>query len=89
MGSRMLSYAGGDDSHFLEACSLCSKSLGHNSDIFMYRGDNPFCSQECRQEQIEIDDAKEKKWRVSLKKSTETKKKSPKSNVQTGTLLVA
>ncbi|KAM0015748.1 putative Zf-FLZ domain, FCS-Like Zinc finger/3 [Helianthus debilis subsp. tardiflorus] len=32
-----LSYAGFEEPHFLEACHLCSKSLGHNSDIFMYR----------------------------------------------------
>ncbi|KAL4561399.1 hypothetical protein LXL04_033565 [Taraxacum kok-saghyz] len=89
MGSRMLPYAGCEDPHFLEACTLCSKSLSHNSDIFMYRGNNPFCSHECRQEQIEIDEAIEKRWRVSSKKSTETKKKSNKSNMQTGALLVA
>lgn len=31
----------------------------------LYRGDTPFCSEDCRQEQIEIDEAKEKKWRRS------------------------
>ncbi|XP_024984005.1 uncharacterized protein LOC112519917 [Cynara cardunculus var. scolymus] len=88
MSSRMLSYAGVEDPHFLEACTLCSKSLGHNSDIFMYRGNNPFCSKECRQEQIEVDEAREKRWRV--KKSSETTKKTTKaSSVQTGTLVVA
>ncbi|KAL6985852.1 hypothetical protein U1Q18_019225 [Sarracenia purpurea var. burkii] len=51
--------------HFLEACSLCKKPLGDNRDIFMYRGDTPFCSEECRQEQIEIDEAKEKNWNLS------------------------
>nr|GEX24260.1 putative zf-FLZ domain-containing protein [Tanacetum cinerariifolium] len=88
MKSTMLSYSGGEEPHFLEACSLCTKSLGHNSDIFMYRGDNPFCSQECRQEQIDIDEAREKRWRVS-KKSKETSKKSTKASVQTATLVVA
>ncbi|CAI9274672.1 unnamed protein product [Lactuca saligna] len=47
--------------HFLDACFLCKKPLGCNRDIFMYRGDTPFCSEECRAEQIEIDEAKEKK----------------------------
>ncbi|CAL0313686.1 unnamed protein product [Lupinus luteus] len=53
--------------HFLQACFLCKKPLGDNSDIFMYRGDTPFCSEECRAEQIEcstnieINKAKEKK----------------------------
>ncbi|XP_045832627.1 FCS-Like Zinc finger 3-like [Trifolium pratense] len=51
--------------HFLEACSLCNKSLGDNKDIFMYRGDTPFCSEECRQEQIEIDELKEKNMNLS------------------------
>ena len=31
----------------------------------MYRGDTPFCSEECRQEQIEIDEAKEKNRNLS------------------------
>ncbi|KAG6596906.1 FCS-Like Zinc finger 1, partial [Cucurbita argyrosperma subsp. sororia] len=52
-------------SHFLDSCFLCRKPLGNNTDIFMYRGDTPFCSEDCRQEQIEIDEAKEKKWRRS------------------------
>ncbi|GAB2261740.1 hypothetical protein Droror1_Dr00002737 [Drosera rotundifolia] len=30
------------------------------------RGDTPFCSEECRQEQIEIDKAKEESWNLSL-----------------------
>ncbi|XP_047307202.1 FCS-Like Zinc finger 2-like [Impatiens glandulifera] len=47
--------------HFLEACFLCEKSLGGNKDIFMYRGDIPFCSDDCRQEQMEIEELKEKK----------------------------
>ncbi|CAN4097811.1 unnamed protein product [Withania somnifera] len=51
--------------HFLEFCFLCNKPLGHNRDIFMYRGDTPFCSEECRQEQIEMDEAKEKKINLS------------------------
>ncbi|XP_022155517.1 uncharacterized protein LOC111022644 [Momordica charantia] len=51
--------------HFLDSCFLCRKPLADNADIFMYRGDTPFCSEECREEQIEIDEAKEKKWRRS------------------------
>ncbi|KQJ84255.1 angiomotin [Brachypodium distachyon] len=45
--------------HFLEDCSLCGKSL--SGDIFMYRGDTPFCSEECRQQQIEVDRAKHRR----------------------------
>ncbi|KAJ0716412.1 putative Zf-FLZ domain, FCS-Like Zinc finger/3 [Helianthus annuus] len=51
--------------HFLDACFLCKKMLGHNRDIFMYRGDTPFCSEECRAEQIDIDEAKEKTKHLS------------------------
>ena len=39
----------------LNACALCSKPLARDSDIFMYRGDTPFCSQECRYEQMQLD----------------------------------
>ncbi|KAD5316931.1 hypothetical protein R6Q59_032159 [Mikania micrantha] len=81
-----LSYAGHEEPHFLEACNLCSKSLGHNTDIFMYRGNTPFCSQECRQEQIGIDEAIERKCRrVSKKSTSEISKKS--STIQTETLV--
>ncbi|MQM14891.1 hypothetical protein Taro_047831 [Colocasia esculenta] len=45
--------------HFLDACALCRRPLGRARDIFMYRGDTPFCSEECRQEQIELDAARE------------------------------
>ncbi|XP_010439966.1 PREDICTED: uncharacterized protein LOC104723321 [Camelina sativa] len=51
--------------HFLDSCFLCKKRLGDNRDIFMYRGDTPFCSEECREEQIERDEAKEKKQSLS------------------------
>ncbi|KAI3818601.1 hypothetical protein L1987_12414 [Smallanthus sonchifolius] len=87
MRSEALSYAGLEEPHFLEACTLCSKPLGQNSDIFMYRGNTPFCSQECRQEQIENDEARERRWKVSSKKSKETSKKS--ATVQTGTLVAS
>lgn len=68
--------------HFLEACFLCKKPLGDNRDIFMYRGDTPFCSEECRGEQIEIDEAKEKNWNLSssmkaLRKREKRKSSSP------------
>ncbi|KAJ7944653.1 Zf-FLZ domain containing protein [Quillaja saponaria] len=66
--------------HFLEACFLCKKPLGDNRDIFI--GDTPFCSEECRQEQIEIDEAKEKNWNISssmkaLRKKEQRKSTSP------------
>ncbi|KAF0933847.1 hypothetical protein E2562_019300 [Oryza meyeriana var. granulata] len=45
--------------HFLDECSLCRKFLA--GDIFMYRGDTPFCSEECRREQMEADEAAERR----------------------------
>ncbi|KAJ0948540.1 putative Zf-FLZ domain-containing protein [Helianthus annuus] len=50
-----------------------------------FRGNNPFCSQECRQEQIEIDEARERRWKVAKKSNEKTKK----NNVRTGTVVVA
>uniref|UniRef100_K3YEL8 FLZ-type domain-containing protein n=1 Tax=Setaria italica TaxID=4555 RepID=K3YEL8_SETIT len=41
--------------HALDACALCSKPLSRNSDIFMYKGDTPFCSEDCRDEQMQFD----------------------------------
>ncbi|KAL4281553.1 hypothetical protein GQ457_03G021610 [Hibiscus cannabinus] len=63
--------------HFLDACFLCKKSLRGNSDIFMYRGDTPFCSEECRQEQIHMDEAKEKNWNLSSSMKAQRKSTSP------------
>ncbi|XP_074569141.1 FCS-Like Zinc finger 2-like [Curcuma longa] len=45
--------------HFLDACFLCKKRIPRNEDIFMYRGDIPFCSRECRWEQMDMDEALE------------------------------
>ncbi|CAL5015217.1 unnamed protein product [Urochloa decumbens] len=47
--------AGEPGRHALDACALCSKPLTRNSDIFMYRGDTPFCSEDCRDEQMQFD----------------------------------
>ncbi|XP_044967930.1 FCS-Like Zinc finger 2-like [Hordeum vulgare subsp. vulgare] len=43
--------------HALDACALCAKRLARDSDVFMYRGDTPFCSEECRHEQMRLDAA--------------------------------
>ena len=50
--------------------------------MIFFRGDMPFCSEECRQEQIDIDEAKEKNWNLSssmkaLRKNDQKKSKSP------------
>lgn len=45
-------------SDFLSSCHLCRKKL-HGKDIYMYRGEKAFCSQECRSSQILMDERKE------------------------------
>jgi hypothetical protein len=50
---------GGDGDAYrraMDACSLCGKRLAGDRDIFMYRGDTPFCSEECRHHQMARDD---------------------------------
>ncbi|KAM0891053.1 hypothetical protein ACQ4PT_026644 [Festuca glaucescens] len=38
-----------------DACARCAKQLARDSDVFMYRGDTPFCSEDCRHEQMRLD----------------------------------
>jgi len=47
------------NSDFLSSCNLCRKTL-HGKDIYMYRGEKAFCSEECRHRQIVNDERKEK-----------------------------
>ncbi|KAF3795281.1 hypothetical protein EJ110_NYTH05319 [Nymphaea thermarum] len=54
-------------SHFLRACSLCKRRIGPGRDIYMYRGDTAYCSLECRQQQMNIDEKKEKCSMTSMK----------------------
>ncbi|KAL3815229.1 hypothetical protein ACJIZ3_016497 [Penstemon smallii] len=94
-------YSGCEDEnyqpHFLDSCFLCQRTLSQINDIFMYRGNTPFCSQECRQEQIEIDEANEKKLKRSSSKRSNTVRQSKESTkecdtnkiVRTGTVAVA
>ncbi|KAK6162717.1 hypothetical protein DH2020_002558 [Rehmannia glutinosa] len=79
--------------HFLDTCFLCHRTLSHNNDIFMYRGNTPFCSQECRQEQIEMDEATEKRFKLSSSKRSKSVRQisetDTKKAVRTGTVAVA
>ncbi|CAO2835231.1 unnamed protein product [Amaranthus hypochondriacus] len=95
--SRSMFYSGCEDlynthqPHFLDSCFLCNKPLKPNKDIFMYRGNTPFCSDDCRQEQIDIDEAKERPWklRATLRKAENPTKSGSKKAVRTGTVAVA
>ncbi|XP_074569216.1 FCS-Like Zinc finger 7-like [Curcuma longa] len=46
---------------FLRACGLCNRSLGPGRDAYIYRGEIAFCSLECRQQRINLDERKEKR----------------------------
>ncbi|MCO5590984.1 hypothetical protein L7F22_044960 [Adiantum nelumboides] len=43
---------------FLDNCFLCKRRLKHERDIFIYRGDAAFCTEECRQRQILKDESR-------------------------------
>lgn len=43
--------------NFLSSCHTCKKSIEQNADIYIYRGEKAFCSNECRFEQILRDEA--------------------------------
>jgi len=63
-------------------------------ELLFCRGNTPFCSKECRQEQIEIDEAKEKSWKVSSKRGVRKSENSQNNSttnkaVRTGTVAVA
>ncbi|GJM98730.1 hypothetical protein PR202_ga15762 [Eleusine coracana subsp. coracana] len=58
---------------FLRTCTRCRRELSPDKDVYMYRGDEGFCSEECRRQQILRDEARErdavikKRWqRVSM-----------------------
>ncbi|CAH8304641.1 unnamed protein product [Eruca vesicaria subsp. sativa] len=91
MDSYYVGFVVRDEPHFLESCSLCRKTLSLNSDIFMYRGDMAFCSQECRQEQIESDEKKAKRWRKASSSSSSSRSKNSVAGktVRTETLVVS
>ncbi|XVF25284.1 hypothetical protein REPUB_Repub13aG0199800 [Reevesia pubescens] len=44
---------------FLQSCRLCHKNLSLDKEVYMYRGDQGFCSIECRNRQIELDEIRE------------------------------
>lgn len=41
--------------NFLSFCHHCKKQLGLGKDIYMYRGEKAFCSQECRSQEMLFD----------------------------------
>lgn len=53
--------AASDDQYycFLKSCYLCNKNLSLDKEVYMYRGDQGYCSIECRDRQIFLDEMKE------------------------------
>ncbi|KAL8055060.1 hypothetical protein ABFX02_04G032200 [Erythranthe guttata] len=45
---------------FLERCHYCKKRIAHNSEVFMYSNLCAFCSSECRDFQIKLDQSAKK-----------------------------
>ncbi|XWS12216.1 hypothetical protein CRYUN_Cryun37aG0070800 [Craigia yunnanensis] len=48
-----------DQSCFLKSCHLCHNILSLDKEVYMYRGDQGFCSIECRDRQIMLDETRE------------------------------
>ncbi|KAL3825065.1 hypothetical protein ACJIZ3_021094 [Penstemon smallii] len=60
---RIINSSSNDNNHqccsFLKSCHLCHKPLSFDKEVYMYMGDLGFCSVECRDRQIYVDEMKE------------------------------
>ncbi|EAZ00205.1 hypothetical protein OsI_22207 [Oryza sativa Indica Group] len=54
-------FAVAETAAFLKACGICNRRLGPGRDTFIYMGEVAFCSHECRQQQMNLDELNEKK----------------------------
>ncbi|OIT22408.1 PREDICTED: uncharacterized protein LOC109217646 [Nicotiana attenuata] len=43
---------------FLQSCFFCNKTLSLDKEVYMYRGELGFCSVDCRNRQIYLDEMK-------------------------------
>ncbi|GAB4842161.1 hypothetical protein Ancab_012119 [Ancistrocladus abbreviatus] len=57
-------------SRFLTYCYGCGKKLDHGEDIYMYRSDRAFCSEECREQEIMFDEKMMKKKKAKAASSS-------------------
>ncbi|XP_008778118.1 FCS-Like Zinc finger 8-like [Phoenix dactylifera] len=53
-------FTGYHSNDFLSFCYACKKDLGEGEDIFMYRGEKAFCSNECRYQEMLLDERMDK-----------------------------
>ncbi|MCL7039411.1 hypothetical protein MKW94_005065 [Papaver nudicaule] len=49
-------FSSSSESNFLKACGLCRKKLSPLKNIYMYKGDQSFCSDDCRCRKIMIEE---------------------------------
>ncbi|KAL5579665.1 hypothetical protein UlMin_012107 [Ulmus minor] len=74
------------DSCFLKTCNLCNKRLSLDKEVYMYRGDQGFCSVECRERHIFVEEMRE--LEASTKQMVASYRKQCKSSRdETGLLL--
>ncbi|RWR79442.1 protein MARD1-like protein [Cinnamomum micranthum f. kanehirae] len=71
-------------SSFLKACHLCKKQLSPNKDIYMYRGDQGFCSVECRCRQMLMDEYEEMEERCLRERNRRKRLQSPSPQCRRG-----
>ncbi|GMH03840.1 hypothetical protein Nepgr_005679 [Nepenthes gracilis] len=57
---------------FLKSCCLCRKPLSSDDDVYMYKGDQGFCSIECRSRQIIMDEMEEEAALIKKKFASST-----------------
>ncbi|MCO5563922.1 hypothetical protein L7F22_017574 [Adiantum nelumboides] len=65
---------------FMGTCFLCERPLGSGIDIYMYRGDRAFCSNECRYQHIVEDELSERAQQQSLPARVENRAAAPASS---------
>ncbi|GKU92768.1 hypothetical protein SLEP1_g6452 [Rubroshorea leprosula] len=61
------------ESCFLKSCHLCNKKLSLDKEVYMYRGDQGFCSIGCRDRQIVMDEMR--KLEASTKQMVQSRRR--------------
>uniref|UniRef100_A0A7N0U699 FLZ-type domain-containing protein n=1 Tax=Kalanchoe fedtschenkoi TaxID=63787 RepID=A0A7N0U699_KALFE len=80
------------EAYVFDSCYLCARPFMSDSDMYMYKGNTPFCSEDCREEQIEFDKAREQKKKKKKQQSvrqSDSDQSCPSSDVRQGGIQVA
>ncbi|CAN4105971.1 unnamed protein product [Withania somnifera] len=59
----------------LEFCLFCKEKLSPNQNIYLYMGDRPFCSAECRSKKIVVDEKETTNTKIKQADQTATSTK--------------